>query len=82
MYVEIARRFISARTKEMIDSTTPEAWSALMARIEAMAPERIEEYSTDSASGVHVHVSRQRGTTGAYAIHELACRYGAPVVCR
>lgn len=80
--VRITRRYVSARTGEMVDATTADAWQALTARVDALSPVAVAEYADEYGEGVDVTVAERRGPRGAFALHDLACRYGALPVIR
>lgn len=78
--VRITRRFV-ARDGNLVDALSSAGWDALMARVDAVAPISVVPLTTAHGEHVEVTVADQRGPTGAYALHDLACRYGAPAVC-
>lgn len=64
----------------MTDALSDAGWAALLTRIADMSPVRVEPYADDHGAGCRVTTTDQRGPGGAFALHDLACRYGALAV--
>lgn len=78
--VKISRQYRSANTGELVDALSVEGWDALRHRIAATEPLGVREYADTRSTGIVVTVAESRGARGAYALHDLACRFGAPAV--
>lgn len=78
--VVINRTYASARTGELVDATSAASWQALLDRLSALAVAVAPFIAASGADGVIVTCQNMRGADGAFAVHDLACRFGAIAV--
>jgi len=75
----IDRTYVSARSGQPVAAVTDAGWAELIGRLANVGT--VQAFAaSDGTDGVIVICDSQRGPAGAFAAHDLGCRYGASSV--
>jgi hypothetical protein len=75
----IDRTYVSARSGQPVAGMSDAGWAELTGRLANVGT--VQAFTaSDGTDGVIVICDAQRGPSGAFAAHDLGCRYGASSV--